>query len=253
MTGGTDSATGLAFTGVLTAPTGSTQVTPLTTLVQSVAAANGGNVAAAIAAVASALGLDPNTDLTTLDTVAAAYAGNSQAFVAASSVLNTVSMVASAVAGTGKRISRTAATNAFSALASQIVTLSANHDARPDQIRAWSPHAHIEQHGHVSSATLTSDQTDGIVTVVTSVNTATNQAAATAAPTEHGRAADQRQRHLDRRAGKRVVAAATKPTARHRTPSQRSSGNSGTNLTSSVSQPRNGSASVAPAPPTCWA
>src|SRR5262249_47619904 len=102
LTGGFDTATNLAFTGLLTAPAGSTQVTPLTTLVQSVAARTNGDVAAASQAVATALGIDPGTDLTTLDPLAAAWQPqSSQAFVAASSVLNTVTMVASAAAGAG--------------------------------------------------------------------------------------------------------------------------------------------------------
>jgi len=122
LTGGIDTSTGLPFTGVLTATAGSTQVTPLTTLVEAVATANGGNVAAASQSVATALGLNPSVDLSTTDPLAAAYAGDTQTFVAASKVLNTVSMVASAVSGTGAASFSDAASSAFSALATQIVS-----------------------------------------------------------------------------------------------------------------------------------
>src|SRR5262249_31740463 len=59
MFGGTDVSTGLAFQGVLSAPEGSTVVTPLTTLVAEIAASNGGDLAAAQDAVATAFGFDP--------------------------------------------------------------------------------------------------------------------------------------------------------------------------------------------------
>jgi T5SS/PEP-CTERM-associated repeat protein len=189
MYGGTDSATGLAFTGVMTAPTGSTQVTPLTTLVQSVAAATGGSVADASATVATALGLDPTVNLTTLDTVAATYAGNSSAFVAASSVLNTVSMVASAVTGaTGANANfSTAATNAFSALASQIVTLSTNPPGQQtlDLTDSTVITDAVSSTATSSGANVSADQAASIATVVTNVNTATNAAGAnTTDPTQ---------------------------------------------------------------------
>ena len=175
MSGGTDTATNLPFTGVLTAPTGSTQVTPLTTLVQAVAAANGGDVAAASHSVATALGLNASTDLSNLDTVATAYQGNSDAFVAASKVLNTVSMVASAVSGTGATDFSTAAASTFSALANQIVTNGTLDLNSSSVVTAVASDALTSVS---SSATFTSDQTSAIATVVTSVNTATDQAVA---------------------------------------------------------------------------
>ncbi|WP_145927671.1 Ig-like domain-containing protein, partial [Bradyrhizobium neotropicale] len=177
LVGGTDTATGLAFTGVMTAPTGSTQVTPLTTLVQSVAAAKGGDVAAASQSVAKALGLDPTVNLTNLDTVAAAYAGDSSAFVAASKVLNTVSMVASAVVGTGASDFSSAAASAFSALAAQIATTSAPLDLSSTDLVSTVVSSTIASASSGTSS-LTSDQTAAIASVVTSVNVATDKAAA---------------------------------------------------------------------------
>ena len=71
LTGGIDSATGLPFTGTLTAPAGSTIISPLTTLVEAVAVAAGDTSAAGIAAanalVVQAFGLPAGVDLTSFD------------------------------------------------------------------------------------------------------------------------------------------------------------------------------------------
>lgn len=64
--GGIDISTNLPFNGTLSAPQGSTVVTPLTTLVNSLIAA-GQDTATAKAAVASALGLPSGFDVTTFD------------------------------------------------------------------------------------------------------------------------------------------------------------------------------------------
>ncbi|MBY0323689.1 MAG: DUF4114 domain-containing protein [Reyranella sp.] len=111
--GGVDTATNLAFTGTMQAPAGSTVVTPLTTLIQKVAASTTGDPVAAQQLVASALGLSSSLDLNDLDTVAATRTGVSgatHAFAAASSVLNTVSLLHAA-----------GATDAFDALVARIV------------------------------------------------------------------------------------------------------------------------------------
>jgi len=169
--GGTDTATGQQFTGVLTAPTGSTQVTALTTLVQSVAAANGGDVAVASQSVAAALGIDPTIDLTKTDILTNAYTGDAQPFVAAAKVLNTVSMVASAVSGTGASTFTSAATGAFSALAAQIVSTGGLNLSDSSVVNAV-----VTSTLTSAGATLTGTQTSEIANVVTSVNTATDQA-----------------------------------------------------------------------------
>lgn len=80
--GGTNIDTGLANTLVLTAPTGSSTINPLTTLIQTLVETNGLDVAAAEAAVEAAFGLDPALDLTSLDLIAAATAGNAEALAA---------------------------------------------------------------------------------------------------------------------------------------------------------------------------
>ena len=86
--GGTDISTGLAFTGTLKAPAGSTVVTPLTTLVSDL----GGNTAK----VLTALGLPGGTNLSTLDPVAAAQGGNPAALLAVAQIYGTASLVGAA-------------------------------------------------------------------------------------------------------------------------------------------------------------
>ncbi len=77
MTGGIDISTGKAFEGSLRAPTGSTQISPLTTLILETIEAGGGNIsdAAQIAAanvdVLDAFGLNNSLDLTTYDQIIA--------------------------------------------------------------------------------------------------------------------------------------------------------------------------------------
>lgn len=68
-TGGTDILTGKAFQGVLTAPAGATVVNPITTLVESLVA-GGQSMAAAKAAVQSALGLPADINLLSYDPLA---------------------------------------------------------------------------------------------------------------------------------------------------------------------------------------
>ena len=67
--GAIDIATGKAFTATLSAPIGSTVITPLTTLVQTLVD-DGMTEAAAASAVKTGLGLDASTDLSTTDPIA---------------------------------------------------------------------------------------------------------------------------------------------------------------------------------------
>ena len=78
-TGGIDSSTGLTPPGALTAPAGSTVITPLTTLLDAYAAALGVAAASVQAQLATALGLQAggSTDLMELDPVAAVLSGSS--------------------------------------------------------------------------------------------------------------------------------------------------------------------------------
>ncbi|MGI4768919.1 MAG: beta strand repeat-containing protein, partial [Janthinobacterium lividum] len=102
--GGTDTSTGIANTTTLKAPSGATVVTPLTTLVSAVAKQNGGDIAAAQAAVQAAFGLSVGVDLLSLDPVAAVQAGTPggiAAYVAAAQAQDTVALLSAAGSGTG--------------------------------------------------------------------------------------------------------------------------------------------------------
>ena len=113
-TGGTDTTTGLAFTGTLMAPTSASVITPITTLVNQVAQLNGGNVSGAETAIASALGLASSLDLDSLDPIASTTAGVSGA---AGALAASVELV-----DTAKLISSAGASgNFYSALAAQIL------------------------------------------------------------------------------------------------------------------------------------
>jgi Ca2+-binding RTX toxin-like protein len=105
--GGTDSSTGQSFAGTMTAPAGSSVITPLTTLVQSLvekSAADGEliSVEDANAQLAKALGLD-GEDLTQLDPVAEieSEGGNPDAYAAAAQVASII-LAAAAAQGDGE-------------------------------------------------------------------------------------------------------------------------------------------------------
>ncbi len=101
--GGTDSSTGQAFTGTLTAPAGSTVITPLTTLVQSLVEASADSDTPLTAAeaneqLAAALGLGSDTNLLELDPVEeienASDPSDAAAFAAAAQVAAVISAAA---------------------------------------------------------------------------------------------------------------------------------------------------------------
>jgi len=124
MTGGIDVSTGQFFKGTLTAPAGSTVVTPITTLIQSLVDA-GQTVAAAESAVKSAFGLANDLDLTTFDPVKGVedgVAGAGAALSAAIQIQNTVVQAASALQGAaGASVALGTATKAvFAELASKL-------------------------------------------------------------------------------------------------------------------------------------
>ncbi|MDZ4254442.1 MAG: cadherin domain-containing protein, partial [Sulfuritalea sp.] len=114
-TGGVNIDTGVPNTMVFKAPSGSTVLSPLTTLVQTMIAQNPGtSVATASAAVVTALGLAGGTDLTTYDPLAAlaANAGDAAALLiqkAAAQVATLVDLASDAPAA-GTTSTQTAAT-----------------------------------------------------------------------------------------------------------------------------------------------
>jgi len=91
--GGTDIGTGLPFTGSLTAPAGSTVVTPLTSAVQSLVK-SGKSAAEAEANVKAALGVPSDVNLTTFDPFGEVSA-NAQAVLASQAHLQTIVHAAS--------------------------------------------------------------------------------------------------------------------------------------------------------------
>lgn len=100
--GGIDISTGETFTGTLTAPAGSTNITPLTTLVQKLVADTAGtdtpiSVADAMASVASSLGLEGDAaELLTVDPVALAESGDTTQLQAAAKVAAVINLVTAA-------------------------------------------------------------------------------------------------------------------------------------------------------------
>jgi Ca2+-binding RTX toxin-like protein len=107
--GGTDMSTGLPFTGILTAPEGSTVVTPLTTLISALAELTG-DVSAAEDHVAAALGLTlpEGQSLTTYDPVQDAFAGDVDALAIYSAGIQIQNTIVLAAAATGTSIDATA-------------------------------------------------------------------------------------------------------------------------------------------------
>lgn len=103
--GGIDISTGETFTGTLTAPAGSTNITPLTTLVQKLVADTAGtdtplSVADATASVASSLGLEGDAaELLTVDPAALAESGDTTQLQAAAKVAVVINLVTAAASG----------------------------------------------------------------------------------------------------------------------------------------------------------
>lgn len=93
--GGVNTDTGLANTVALVAPTGSTVINPLTTLVQAVID-SGATAADAETQVKAALGLDAGLDLGSTDLIAAAGAGDTAALAAQQAAAIVVSIIAAA-------------------------------------------------------------------------------------------------------------------------------------------------------------
>jgi len=140
LTGGTDVSTGQAFKGTLTAPAGSTVVTPLTTLIQNLVD-NGQTVAAAEAQIKTAFGLSASLDLTTLDPVAGVIANTSGAgavLAAAIKVQNTIVQAASVLDGLDSASADfgTVTAAVYKALAEKVADVSGLYDlANTDQIK----------------------------------------------------------------------------------------------------------------------
>jgi len=119
--GGTDSSTGQPFTGTLTAPANATVVTPLTTLVQSYAEANGIDASTASRNIAEQLGLDGDTGMLDLDPVAAAASGTDEGLAAFAVAAQVASVISAAAAAVGEDGASEASAKVAASLASAIL------------------------------------------------------------------------------------------------------------------------------------
>jgi Ca2+-binding RTX toxin-like protein len=120
--GGTDIATGLAFTGILSAPSNATVITPLTTLVEILRESG---IADPVATVLQVLRLPSDTDLLNTDPVARVAAGDASAFAllaAGAIVMSDVALLAAGLEGQSNMAPMTATATAFAAVASFIVS-----------------------------------------------------------------------------------------------------------------------------------
>lgn len=119
--GGTDISTGLRFSGVLSTPAGSSQITPLTSLI---VALQSFGVSNADAMIHSAFGIDVSFDLANTDPIAAAQVNDSagsKEYAVGAEVINTVTMIASALTSNGNSTAQNTI-EVFGALASSIST-----------------------------------------------------------------------------------------------------------------------------------
>ncbi|MGY8665927.1 HYR domain-containing protein [Bradyrhizobium sp. UFLA05-109] len=115
--GGTDTSTGLQFKGQLSAPSGSSVITPLTTLMALLA-----SDASAEQKVLSSFGLSSSIDLNTFDPIAATKAGSADGATttaAVAKVYDTVSLIASTLVAAGGEFS-SGVKEAFAAIAAAI-------------------------------------------------------------------------------------------------------------------------------------
>ncbi|TXS91398.1 hypothetical protein FV139_16895, partial [Parahaliea maris] len=148
LTGGTDIATGLDFTGVLRAPAGSTVVSPMTTLVVSVmdsllaadpALSEAEAQLEAERIVKSTLSIDDAVDLSSYDPIEVLSTSSdpeelataADVFATGSQILNTVSIAGSAVSGSSGTDSTQTKANGFQAIADSLVT--ADSASTPEQ------------------------------------------------------------------------------------------------------------------------
>ena len=153
---------GLAFKGQLSAPVGSTVITPLTTLLTTVGDQT---------KIAAALNLPSGIDLTTFDPIVATKAGDANGaavYTAGAKVYDTVAMIASALAGAGGNFS-TAAHDTFAGIAAAIVGSGINFD---DKASVSTLISNVAQTEHL---TLGSGVADNLATVIAASNTVLDQ------------------------------------------------------------------------------
>ena len=161
--GGIDKSTDLPFKGQMSAPEGSSVITPLTTLLTSLP-----SNPSAQSTILSALGLSSSLHLTTFDPIAAAQAGSTDGAateVAGAKVYDTVEMIASALAGAGGTSSHILQ-DTFAALASTL------DGAGLDLSDKNALSTLISQVAKTEGVTLASGVADSIASIIAAGNTA---------------------------------------------------------------------------------
>lgn len=170
--GGTDIATGLAFKGYLSAPAGSSVITPLTTVIVKLSESDN---SAAQAAVLAAFGLDSTIDLTTLDPISGTSEGGSQAalaYAAGIEVFNTLTLASSVLAGNDPASYSVAFRATLEAVADLIATQGASLDLTSDnQIENL-----INDALAVGPFTLDASVIDGVARIVAALNASVEDA-----------------------------------------------------------------------------
>lgn len=171
--GGIDTSTGLAFKGQISAPSASTVITPLTTLLTIL---NSG--ALAEQKVLSSLDLSPSLDLTTFDPIAAAQAGSADGAateVAGAKVYDTVEMIASVLAGTGASFNQ-ALQDVFATVASALIGTGSNFSDKAALSTL------ITQVASMESLTLGAGVADAVASIIAAGNAALDQILQTEQP-----------------------------------------------------------------------
>lgn len=194
LTGGTDTSTNLAFTGRLTAPAGSAVVTPLTTLVETLATtgANPPSVAAAEQEVLTAFGLtlpggSTPDNFDPIAGLAAGLPGSAAAYAAGTEVYDTVSMAAAALAGLDPALSGAQAqADVFAAIAGRIASSAAALDLT-DAATVRDVVAAAAALDLAAAAPPSAQQIDQIGAVIAASNALAQQAATQALPADVAR------------------------------------------------------------------
>ncbi len=185
--GGTDSSTGQPFTGTLTAPAGSTVISPLTTLVQSLVEANADSdtplsVADANEQLAAALGLDSGTNLLELDPVEAIENATDPSDAAAFAAAAQVAAVISAAAATQDDAQGSSdASEAVAASLAQQLLDAAAEPGEPDPSAVLSDAAAIAE--ALEEAQVDAEEVSSVANAVQALNENIDEAVAQADPT----------------------------------------------------------------------
>ena len=171
MTGGTDIATGKSLSTLLSAPAGSTTVTPLTTLVAEVMASNPSlPVAAAQEKVLVALDLPKQIDLRTYDPIKAAAAGDPSAIdvLKADYQIQATTVAASSLIDAANP--KITATEAAAQVTAAIVQKISKQEA-VDLTSSATVKAVVEAAATTTATVLAADVTQGAASMVSQVNT----------------------------------------------------------------------------------